>query len=242
MSVPPAGLSAPAIGLTRRGLRLAWFTIGYNVVEGLVAVAAGVLAGLVSLVGFGIDSGIESMSAVLVAMRLGYGSLAPVLGVGFDMDYLTKLAPYFLAGGVLQCFKRRIGMHGRLALVSAGAFVGLVLVSPSWGGQLGSLFAAYVLLYLGHVLPSPEWVRVHDVSYGMYIYGFPVQQLIMTFLPGVGFWGLTFLALALTAPLAAASWFLLESPIINRARASLAVEHASPVPAVPRKGEAPTGG
>ncbi len=70
MSVPPAGLSAPAIGLTRRGLRLAWFTIGYNVVEGLVAVAAGVLAGLVSLVGFGIDSGIESMSAVLVAMRL----------------------------------------------------------------------------------------------------------------------------------------------------------------------------
>jgi peptidoglycan/LPS O-acetylase OafA/YrhL len=180
--------------------------------------------------------------AVLVAMRLGYGSLAPVLGVGFDMDYLTKLAPYFLAGGVLQCFKRRIGMHGGLALVSAGAFVGLVLVSPSWGGQLGSLFAAYVLLYLGHVLPSPEWVRVHDVSYGMYIYGFPVQQLIMTFLPGVGFWGLTFLALALTAPLAAASWFLLESPIINRARASLAVEHASPVPAVPRKGEAPTGG
>lgn len=70
MSVPPAGLSAPAIGLTRRGLRLAWFTIGYNVVEGLAAVAAGVLAGLVSLVGFGIDSGIESMSAVLVAMRL----------------------------------------------------------------------------------------------------------------------------------------------------------------------------
>jgi divalent metal cation (Fe/Co/Zn/Cd) transporter len=70
VSVPPAGLSAPAIGLTRRGLRLAWFTIGYNVVEGLVAVAAGVLAGLVSLVGFGIDSGIESMSAVLVAMRL----------------------------------------------------------------------------------------------------------------------------------------------------------------------------
>ena len=70
MSVPPAGLSAPAIGLTRRGLRLAWFTIGYNVVEGVVSISAGVAAGLVSLVGFGIDSGIESISAVLVAMRL----------------------------------------------------------------------------------------------------------------------------------------------------------------------------
>jgi hypothetical protein len=63
-------VSAREIALTRRGLRLAWFTISYNVAEGAVAIAAGVAAGLVSLVGFGIDSGIESMSAVLVAMRL----------------------------------------------------------------------------------------------------------------------------------------------------------------------------
>ncbi|MFC0680287.1 cation diffusion facilitator family transporter [Lysobacter korlensis] len=56
--------------LTRRGLRLAQFTVGYNVVEGVVAVSAGVAAGLVSLIGFGIDSGIESISGVLVALRL----------------------------------------------------------------------------------------------------------------------------------------------------------------------------
>jgi len=56
--------------LTRRGLRLAQFTVGYNVVEGVVAVTAGLLAGLVSVVGFGIDSGIESIAAVLVALRL----------------------------------------------------------------------------------------------------------------------------------------------------------------------------
>jgi divalent metal cation (Fe/Co/Zn/Cd) transporter len=56
--------------LTRRGLRLAQFTVVYNVLEGVVAVAAGLAAGLVSLVGFGIDSGIESASAVLVGLRL----------------------------------------------------------------------------------------------------------------------------------------------------------------------------
>lgn len=58
------------VRLTRRGLRLARFTVGYNVVEGVVALAAGVSAGLVSVVGFGIDSGIESIAAVLVALRL----------------------------------------------------------------------------------------------------------------------------------------------------------------------------
>jgi divalent metal cation (Fe/Co/Zn/Cd) transporter len=56
--------------LTRRGLRLAQFTVAYNVVEGVVAIIAGVLAGLVSVIGFGIDSGIESIAAVLVGLRL----------------------------------------------------------------------------------------------------------------------------------------------------------------------------
>jgi divalent metal cation (Fe/Co/Zn/Cd) transporter len=56
--------------LTRRGLRLAQFTVAYNVVEGVIAVTAGLMAGLVSVVGFGIDSGIESIAAVLVGLRL----------------------------------------------------------------------------------------------------------------------------------------------------------------------------
>jgi divalent metal cation (Fe/Co/Zn/Cd) transporter len=56
--------------LTRRGLRLAQFTVAYNVIEGAVAITAGLMAGLVSLVGFGIDSGIESAASVLVGLRL----------------------------------------------------------------------------------------------------------------------------------------------------------------------------
>lgn len=70
----PSGANAPtgpdAERLTRRGLNLARLTIAYNVVEGVVAVAAGIAAGLVSVVGFGIDSGIETAAAVLVAFRL----------------------------------------------------------------------------------------------------------------------------------------------------------------------------
>ncbi|WFE53082.1 cation transporter [Micromonospora sp. WMMD1155] len=56
--------------LTRRGLRLAQFTVAYNVVEGSVAITVGLLTGLVSLVGFGLDSGIESAASVLVGLRL----------------------------------------------------------------------------------------------------------------------------------------------------------------------------
>lgn len=61
---------AEAVQLTHRGLRLAQFTVAYNIVEGVVAVTAGLMAGLVSLVGFGLDSGIESAASVLVGLRL----------------------------------------------------------------------------------------------------------------------------------------------------------------------------
>lgn len=61
MTHPPTGLSAEQTErLTRRGLRLAQFTVAYNVVEGVVDVTAGLIAGLVSVVGFGFDSAIES--------------------------------------------------------------------------------------------------------------------------------------------------------------------------------------
>ncbi|WP_137146503.1 cation diffusion facilitator family transporter [Mycolicibacterium sp. CR10] len=71
MSTPATELTAEQTErLTRRGLRLAQFTVAYNVIEGIVAVTAGLLAGLVSVVGFGFDSAIESIAAVLVAFRL----------------------------------------------------------------------------------------------------------------------------------------------------------------------------
>ena len=66
----PATSEAETERLTRRGLRLAQFTVAYNVVEGAVAITIGLMAGLVSVVGFGIDSGIESIAAVLVGLRL----------------------------------------------------------------------------------------------------------------------------------------------------------------------------
>lgn len=70
MSAPTHLSPAQTEAVTRRGLRLARFTVGYNVVEGAVAITAGLAAGLVSVVGFGIDSAIESISGVLVALRL----------------------------------------------------------------------------------------------------------------------------------------------------------------------------
>ena len=55
--------------LQRRGVRLEWFTVAWNVAEALVAIAAGLAAGSIALIGFGVDSGIEVVSASALLWR-----------------------------------------------------------------------------------------------------------------------------------------------------------------------------
>jgi cation diffusion facilitator family transporter len=58
--------------LQRRGVRLEWFTVAWNVAEALVAVAAGVAAGSIALIGFGVDSGIEVVAASALLWRFSH--------------------------------------------------------------------------------------------------------------------------------------------------------------------------
>src|SRR3989442_12423376 len=62
--------SVERVALLRRGIALEGVTVGYNAVEGIVAIAAGLAAGSVALTGFGIDSVIEVTSGVLLWWRL----------------------------------------------------------------------------------------------------------------------------------------------------------------------------
>lgn len=56
--------------LVKRGRTLEYFTIGWNLLEGVIAVGAGIIAGSPSLVGFGFDSFIESTSGAALLWRL----------------------------------------------------------------------------------------------------------------------------------------------------------------------------
>ncbi len=55
--------------LHRRALQLSYFTVGYNVLEGAVSIFAGLLAGSIALVGFGLDSFVESLSGGVMVWR-----------------------------------------------------------------------------------------------------------------------------------------------------------------------------
>ena len=58
------------VAVARRGRRLEYFTIGWNSLEGVVAIVAGAVAGSISLVGFGVDSFIEVTSGAALLWRM----------------------------------------------------------------------------------------------------------------------------------------------------------------------------
>jgi divalent metal cation (Fe/Co/Zn/Cd) transporter len=68
-------------GLLRRGLRLEYLTLSWNVIEGVAAIAFGIAAGSIALLGFGFDSTIEVFAASVVIWELR--------GVGEDRERLA---------------------------------------------------------------------------------------------------------------------------------------------------------
>lgn len=78
----------------RRGRRLEYFTIGWNSLEAVVAISFGIVAGSVALVGFGVDSVIESSSGAIVLWRLFAGEERERLALRLVGISLLLLAAY----------------------------------------------------------------------------------------------------------------------------------------------------
>ena len=98
----------------RRGRRLEYLTLGWNAVEGIVAVVAGGIAGSVSLTAFGIDSFIEVTSGAALLWRMAVDSDVQHRERN-EMRALRIVGACFLALAGLHCLRVR----QRLALAQS---------------------------------------------------------------------------------------------------------------------------
>lgn len=99
--------------LLRRALFLAWFTVGWNVIEGAVAIGAAVGAGSTALLGFGLDSGVESLSATVVLWRLYAERRDPELAEAVERRALRLIGVAFLVLSAFIAFESARSLLGR---------------------------------------------------------------------------------------------------------------------------------
>lgn len=147
-----------------------------------------------------------------VAARLGWlpGELASLRVVS-----VLACGVNALAGAALWVFRGRVPHHWGVVAVG-----GVVLVAGAGGWLAPVLFQLclpYLVVWLGLsrvVVPVPRWYA--DVSYGVYLYAFPVEQGVVAWLgPGIGPWGVILVALPVALALGVLSRWLVEGPCLR---------------------------
>ncbi|MGU3539291.1 acyltransferase family protein [Methylobacterium sp. A54F] len=152
-----------------------------------------------------------TFGAFWLAMTLAY----PAAG---KASLFADLALPFVAGMCLYRARRRVPLAAGIILLLATAAClahGTVAFKPVFAAAL-----AYAVLWLayrpGGVLRA--YNQLGDCSFGVYIYAFPVQQALVALEPGIPIPMHIALASLVVLPLAAASWILVEKPMLGLRR------------------------
>ena len=135
----------------------------------------------------------------------------------------TWCTAFFITGTLLWVLRDRVRLSpwpllGLLAL--AAATRGTPAFVPAY-----FLLACYGTLWLG-LAPALPRIRETDLSYGLYLYGWPAAQLVQSVAPG-GPWHNTLWATLLAGGLAAISWFAIERPALRLKRRLVAGRSAA---------------
>jgi peptidoglycan/LPS O-acetylase OafA/YrhL len=149
--------------------------------------------------------------SVALAVVGGVYVVVTALGLKERPDFL--LAAMFFEGVALRAFAHKIKLNlfvflGALACVAILAFVDKSAFLIAYRLSLPYLVLCAAYLPGGRLR---EFANLGDCSYGLYIYAFPIQQVLVQFFPSMQAGGLVVWATLLTLPIAIASWVVIES-------------------------------
>jgi peptidoglycan/LPS O-acetylase OafA/YrhL len=205
------GIAGTPAGLVDSGWNGSLWTLFYEFVCYIGVLALGV-AGLMKK---RLTIPVLFALAELAVLATSYGPISSHYGAIF-----ARFGVMFLAGAVIYRYQSKIAVRPSL-IVAATVIVLASSALPDYR-VIGAFPLAYLLISVGALVKTPRLRLPNDFSYGIYIYAFPVQQILV----GVGAGNLgplpyALLSLACTLPLAVASWFLIEKRALQLKKRSM---------------------
>ncbi len=140
---------------------------------------------------------------------------AQILFYGMELHQIMIVAPYFWAGCLFALFRKRIRF---MASTSIGLLALTALLPPDVQMAWSFFSIPYVTLtFCTQDDPKfriPSWIG--DLSYGIYIYAFPIQQAIYLYWhTRLSILQMTGIAAILTMVCAFVSWHIIENPLLR---------------------------
>lgn len=212
LTLDPGPLELPGVVFADNpaglGVNGSLWTLRYEVMMYAMVVLLGV-AGLLRL------PAALALTALGIA-AVGCEQLLTPLG---DIGEWAWLLGFFASGMALYFLRGRIAFRGRYALLALAA-----LALFAWLGRFIMLFplaGAYLVIWFA--LRHDRWLDYSryagDLSYGLYIYGWPAEQLVMWLSGGHARWWQVFLgSLLIALPAAWLSWHAIEKWALRRRR------------------------
>jgi peptidoglycan/LPS O-acetylase OafA/YrhL len=171
-----------------------------------------VLGALASLVGA--SRRVVLLFGMTVIAVIAWTSHADLAGKLLEGPTLARLALFFAFGAILEM----LGWRGQRAWLICTVAIACAVVarhSPLFVPAFDLAVALCVVAFAYAPLPLHNWARFGDWSYGMYVYAFPVQQIMTLYGPRLPLPLHFALAYAITVLLAALSWRLVEAPALR---------------------------
>lgn len=133
-------------------------------------------------------------------------------------DYAFYYTFAFLVGVVFYLYRDRV-RYSAATVLAAAALLVLTFPVPMLAGPAVALFGGYCLFAIGFLGGRTALAQVNarnDISYGTYLYAWPIGKLLLMAYPWLGAASLAFLTAVLATLCGTASWFCLERPLLRR--------------------------
>jgi peptidoglycan/LPS O-acetylase OafA/YrhL len=145
-----------------------------------------------------------------------FGYVIGLDGKAFAREDAARFGSFFFTGGSFYLYSDKIKFEQKWLVASA-----LLLVGLMFSGTLAELalaiFGGYMLFYFAF-LPSPflvGFLKFPDVSYGVYLYGWPIQKLILWYFPSTQPWALFAFSTCAALVCGLISWYVIEKPFLK---------------------------
>ena len=164
-----------------------------------------------------------------------------------NVTLFVPLFAVFVSGSLLFTLKKYLRFDIFGGIISL--FIAYLIIDnfPNFGYQYAAPFILFTIFVIANKIPSPKWIKRNDLSYGVYLVSFPIQQLIVFILTKVGvnipFIIFVLVSFLLSILLASLSWKYIELPslkkVSNRRTESVNVSKGEIVP-MNNKSETPS--
>jgi peptidoglycan/LPS O-acetylase OafA/YrhL len=193
----------------------AMWTIAYEFRCYLLVMAAGLL-GLLSK---------RAIVALLASLLLLLSAIhpniwgwvpAPVEALLGQPNVFARFTGVFGCGTLFYLYRDRIRLDGVFALATGCGLIALMFL-PALAEAAVAILGGYLLFWFAFKVKSPAIASIGsdvDISYGVYLYAWPVQKLLIWSIPGISPWLVFVEATAIAGSLALVSWWLIEKPAL----------------------------